>query len=306
MKFIASCLLIFWASPAAAHGGGAAWTSDAAWTADPFILVPVYALGLVYLFGTHRLWRHAGFGRGTQPHQLGCFWAGWTILALALLSPLHLLSEQLLSAHMVEHELIMAVAAPLLVLSRPLGTVLWAFPATWRRPAALCIAQPLRSVLTILTVPVIATALHSLVIWFWHVPEMFDAALARPWMHALQHASFLLTAVIFWWAILNVPRANLSTSAVHLFATMIAMTALGALITLSPRLLYAAYQNRAEPYGLTSLGDQQLSGLIMWVPGCAIYAVAAICLLGFWLTASRQDSPRSSQRPGRSLVSPTS
>jgi putative membrane protein len=163
--------------------------------------------------------------------------------------------------------------------------LLWAFPANWRRPVALSIAPPLRPVLAILTTPVIATVLHSLVIWAWHFPAMFDAALVKPWLHALQHASFLLSAVIFWWAILNVPRAKLSTSAVHLFATMIALTALGALITLSPRLLYAVYHDRAEPYGLTSLGDQQLAGLIMWVPGCAIYAAAAICLLGFWLTA---------------------
>ena len=223
-----------------------AWTSDAAWTSDPVIIVPLYAFAILYLSGTCRLWRHAGFGRGTQFHQLGCFWAGWTILALALLSPLHFLSEQLLSVHMVEHELIMAVAAPLLVLSRPLGTLLWAFPIAWRRPLAFSMAQSLSPLLTILTVPAIATVLHSLIIWSWHVPAMFNAALASPWLHALQHASFLLSAIIFWWAMLNVSRERLSISAAHLFATMIAMTALGALITLSPHILYGMYQGRAR------------------------------------------------------------
>ena len=82
---------------------------------------------------------------------------------------------------------------------------------------------------------------------------MFDAALASPWLHALQHASFLLSATIFWWAILNVSRGKLSLSAGHLFATMIAMTALGALITLSPHILYGMYQGKAEAYGLTGL-----------------------------------------------------
>jgi cytochrome c oxidase assembly factor CtaG len=285
MSLIAACFLLLWASPAAAHGVLGAWTSDSAWTADPFIFVPLYALAVLYHFGTCRLWRHAGFGRGTQFHQLSCFWAGWTILALALLSPLHFLSEHLLSAHMVEHELIMAIAAPLLVLSRPLGAVLWAFPAAWRRPLAFTIVQPLTPVLAIFTLPAVATVLHSLVIWSWHVPAMFNAALASPWLHALQHASFLLSAVIFWWAMLNIPRARLSISAAHLFATMIAMTALGALITLSPHVLYGVDQGRAEAYGLTGQGDQQLAGLIMWVPGCAIYAATAICLLGFWITA---------------------
>ena len=285
MSLIAACLLLLWSSPAAAHGAFEAWTSDAAWTADPVIIVPLYAFAILYLSGTCRLWRHAGFGRGTQFHQLGCFWAGWTILALALLSPLHFLSEQLLSVHMVEHELIMAVAAPLLVLSRPFGTLLWAFPIAWRRPLAFSLAQSLSPLLTILTVPAIATVLHSLIIWSWHVPAMFNAALASPWLHALQHASFLLSAIIFWWAMLNVSRERLSISAAHLFATMIAMTALGALITLSPHVLYGMYQGRAEAYGLTGLSDQQLAGLIMWVPGCAIYAATAIGLLGFWITA---------------------
>lgn len=290
MSVIAACLLLLWASPAAAHGGAETLTSYAAWTADPVILVPLYVLAVLFLIGTSRLWRHAGFGRGTQPHQLACFWAGWTVLALALLSPLHFLSEQLLSAHMIEHELIMAVAAPLLVMSRPLGTLLWAFPADWRRPVAFGVTEPLRPVLSILTVPAIATVMHSLVIWTWHVPAMFDAALASPWLHALQHASFLLSATIFWWAVLNVPRGKLIFSAGHLFATMIAMTALGALITLSSHLLYGIYQSKAEAYGLTALEDQQLAGLIMWVPGCAIYAAAAIGLLGFWITARPQAS----------------
>ena len=124
MSLIAACLLLLWASPAAG-----AWRSrglDIGRCVDRRSFHPRAALCASPSFISSapcRLWRHAGFGRGTQPHQLGCFWAGWTILALALLSPLHFLSEQLLSAHMVEHELIMAVAAPLLVLSRPLGNV---------------------------------------------------------------------------------------------------------------------------------------------------------------------------------------
>jgi cytochrome c oxidase assembly factor CtaG len=137
-----------------------------------------------------------------------------------------------------------------------------------------------------LTIPTLATALHSLIIWAWHVPALFNAALANPWLHILQHVSFLLGAVIFWWAILNVPRTQLSVSALHLFVTMIAMTALGALIALSPHLLYGAYFGKAEAYGLSGLDDQQLAGIIMWVPGCAIYAAAALALLGKWILAS--------------------
>jgi cytochrome c oxidase assembly factor CtaG len=211
---------------------------------------------------------------------LACFWLGWTVLALALLSPLHLLAERLLSAHMIEHELIMAIAAPLLVLSRPLGPLLWAFPDRWRRTMALTFLAPIGTLLAWLSIPVVATLLHSAVIWAWHVPILFNAALANPWLHILQHVSFLVSAVLFWYAILSVPHDRLGVSALQLFMTMIAMTALGALIALSQQPLYAAYQGHAELFGWTTLDDQQLAGVIMWVPGCAIYAAAAIALLG--------------------------
>jgi putative membrane protein len=278
--------LILCCSPADAHGLADSLTSASAWTADPLIVLPLYSLAILYLIGANRLWANAGFGRGTTALQLAYFWIGWTTLTLALLSPLHALSEQFLSAHMVEHELIMVVAAPLLVLSRPLGTLLWALPEAWRRPMALQISSPFGWAWRCLTIPALATALHSFIIWAWHFPALFNAALANPWLHMLQHVCFLLVAVIFWWAILNVPRTQLSVSALHLFITMIAMTALGALIALSPHLLYGTYQGNSEAYWRSDLDDQQLAGVIMWVPGCAIYALAALALLGKWILAS--------------------
>jgi putative membrane protein len=288
MKLLAPGLLLLLPSPAAAHGLNEAWSSGATWTADPLILGPLYAVGLVYLLGANRLWRRAGFGRGTRGWQIASFWAGWTVLALALLSPLHWLSERLLSAHMIEHELIMAVAAPLLVLSRPLGVFLWAFPAPSRRSIAAAFAVPgLATFWLLLTEPAIATVLHSATIWIWHLPALFDAALANPWLHIAQHASFLATALLFWWAVLRVPRAQFGASAFHLFATMLAMTLLGALIALDPHPLYAAYRGEAAAFSLTELEDQQLAGVIMWVPGCAIYAGAALALLAQWIRRSQ-------------------
>jgi cytochrome c oxidase assembly factor CtaG len=273
-----------------AHGFAESFGSRSAWTSDPWVLLPLYLLAISYLIGTTRLMRRGGCGHCTTS-RLACFWIGWTVLALALLSPLHLLSEQLLSAHMIEHELIMAIAAPLLVLSRPIGPLLWAFPDKWRRPMALTWLAPFTTLLAWLTIPVVATALHSAVIWAWHAPVLFDAALAHPWLHILQHISFLVSAVLFWYAIRSAPRDRLGLSALHLFMTMIAMTALGALIALSPQVLYAAYHGHAEMLGWTSLEDQQLAGVIMWVPGCAIYAAAALALLGQWIAAGASPAP---------------
>jgi putative membrane protein len=281
-----------------AHGFAESFGSSSAWTSDPWVLLPLYLLAIFYLVGTARLSRR-GWCAHCPTSRLACFWFGWTVLALALLSPLHLLAEQLLSAHMIEHELIMAIAAPLLVLSRPLGPLLWAFPDGWRRTIALTWLAPMGTLLAWLTIPVVATALHSAVIWAWHVPVLFDAALANPWLHILQHIGFLVSAVLFWYAILSAPRDRSGISALHLFMTMIAMTALGALIALSPRLLYTAYHGDAELFGWTSIDDQQLAGVIMWVPGCAIYAAAALALLGQWVVAGASNVPLSTALAAR-------
>lgn len=275
-------------SPVSAHGVGEAWSSEATWTADPLILVPLYIFAVIFLTGTIRLWRNAGFGRGTRLRQVACFWIGWTVLALALLSPLHWLSEHLLSAHMVEHELIMAVAAPLLVLSRPLGVFVWAIPQTWRVAFAQTLVIPI--LVGLGSEPIAATALHSATIWAWHLPPLFDAALANRWVHMAQHVSFLATALWFWWAVLNVPLARRGLAAFHLFATMLALTFLGALMTLSSHPLYASYQVH-QVSQLSPLEDQELAGLIMWVPGCAVYAMAALTLLGQWISKSDISRP---------------
>jgi putative membrane protein len=190
---------------------------------------------------------------------------------------------------MVEHELIMAVAAPLLVLSRPLGVFVWAIPQTWRVAFAQMFVIPILAGLG--SEPIAATALHSATIWAWHLPPLFDAALANRWVHMAQHVSFLATALLFWWAVLNVPLARRGVAAFHLFATMLALTSLGALMTLSSHPLYASYHAH-QVFQLSALEDQQLAGLIMWVPGCAIYAVAALALLGQWVSKSGLSSPR--------------
>jgi putative membrane protein len=177
-----------------AHGFAESFGSSSAWTSDPWVLLPLYLLAISYLIGTARLSRRRGCGHCTTS-RLACFWIGWTVLALALLSPLHLLSEQLLSAHMIEHELIMAIAAPLLVLSRPLGPLLWAFPDNWRRTMALNWLAPIGTLLAWLTIPVVATALHSAVIWVWHVP-VSSCSMPHSTIHGCTSCSILVSWLV--------------------------------------------------------------------------------------------------------------
>jgi putative membrane protein len=275
---------------ARAHGGpGDVWSADGTWTADPSILVPLYLVAILYLAGTWRVWRRAGFGRGIRRAQVVCFWAGWTALALSLLSPLHWLSERLFSAHMIEHEVLMAVAAPLFVLARPGGALLWGLPARWR-PVLGGVGQ-VRAVSLLWrghSDPLAATLLHGAAIWLWHIPALFEAALLNEALHWLQHLSFLVTGLFFWWALIygRARRHGYGAAVIYLFATATHTGFLGVLLAVSKRPWYPIQTEFAAEWGLTPLEDQQLAGLVMWVPAGLIYAGAAMALVGFWIARS--------------------
>ncbi|HYH21613.1 MAG TPA: cytochrome c oxidase assembly protein [Azospirillum sp.] len=241
------------AGPALAHTpGGAGWVVDA-WSAGPLALSAA-----LYLAGWQR-W---------QARRAAAFWAGWGCAAAALLSPLYGLAEGSFAAHMVEHELLIAVAAPLLVLARPLGVLLAPLPAGARRTGGWGRLWARASA------PVTATALHAAALWLWHLPALFDAALDGRGVHALQHLCLFGTALLFWWAMLVGRGAGARGIAVLcLFVTGLHGVLLGALLTLAPAPIYA-YGG-----GIDALTDQQLAGLIMWVPGAMVYVGAALALL---------------------------
>ena len=282
--------LLLSGTAAFAHGDAAdSWNSDATWTADPAIIVPLYTFAILYLVGTRRVWRRAGTGRGVSYSQAFSFWAGWVVLALTLLSPLHWLAEHLFTAHMIEHEILMAVAAPLLVLARPGGALLWALPIAWRRPVG-SVGQvgAVAWLWRVHSDPLPATILHGAAIWLWHIPALFEAALLNNVLHWLQHFTFLSTGLLFWWALLfgRARHRGYGTAAVYLFATATHTGFLGVLLAVSSTSWYPIQTAFAAQWGLTPLEDQQLAGLVMWVPAGLIYAGAAIALVGIWIGRS--------------------
>jgi putative membrane protein len=275
------------------------------WEWDPLVVTPLAVSLLLYIAGLVRLWARAGTGRGVSLVQALCFMAGWLTLTGALVSPLHEYGEHLFLAHMIEHELLMAVAAPLFALSRPLGMFLHALPRNWRIAiVAWAAARPVQHAWMALTTPLVATILHGVAIWVWHIPALLDATIDSEAMHRLQHVSFLVTALFFWWAILRRPARDYGLGALHVFATMVHTGLLGALLTLAPRVFYRAQTADALLFGLTPLQDQQLAGLFMWVPGGAIYLFAGLYLLAIWLfgaerhVAAASRDLQSSTAPG--------
>jgi cytochrome c oxidase assembly factor CtaG len=195
---------------------------------------------------------------------------------------------------MFEHELMMLVAAPLLAASHPLPAMLWAFPAAARRALGglgrrRWVSAPWRA----LTEPIAATLLQAAALWLWHAPALFDRALASDGWHVAQHASFLVSALFFWTAMLDERRARTPGLAILcLFATSVVSGALGALMAFSASPWYAGYAALGlAPFGLTPTEDQQLAGLLMWVPGGLVHAGAALALLARLL---REPAPRGS------------
>ncbi len=253
------------------------------WNPDPWLIAALlgtaalYAIGLGNLRGEHT--------RTKLPQRRAlAFCGGWLALVAALISPLDALGSMLFSAHMVQHELLMLVAAPLLVLGKPLAVFVWGLPASWRR----ALASPFRSNLWKrpwhrLTRPLAAWTIHAVVLWAWHAPLLFQASLRNNAIHELQHASFLLSALLFWWALLR-GRTRLS-AALYVLTTMIHTGVLGALLTFAPEPWYPLYLATTAAWGFSPLEDQQLGGLIMWVPAGFVLMFAGLLLLGKWLSA---------------------
>lgn len=290
---VAAALLLVAACPSAAlaHAGAPLAPHDlrGAWTLSLPIVLPLAATIVLYALGIRALWRRAGAGRGVRVWEATAFLLGWLALVAALVSPLHALGEALFAAHMAQHELLMTVGAPLLVLGRPLVPTLFALsPAGRQRVTGWAQLAPVRGAWSTITRPGMAWTLHAAAIWGWHVPWAYQLALRSEAAHALQHVCFLGTALLFWWTVLHPAWSARGVSLLSLFTTMLHTGALGAILAVSPTLWYPAYGLAGRAWGLTPLDDQQLGGMIMWIPGGIAYLIAALAMLAATLRESER------------------
>lgn len=259
------------------------------WPFEPWAVACLVLGGALYILGLVRLWRHAGAGRGVHARRALAFATAWLVTAAALVGPLDALAARLFSAHMLQHEALMVVAAPLFVIGRPLGAWAWALPLAGRRALGRLFHRPAwRTPWLVVTGPLAAWIVHALALWLWHLPAWFEAALASEGIHALQHASFLLAALLYWWSVLGLgAQRNRGAAMASLFTTMIHTSALGALLALSPVAWYPSYGGGTLAFGLDPLEDQQLGGLVMWIPAGFAYVACGLATAAQWL--QRQD-----------------
>ena len=238
------------------------------------VVLPVLVGCAVYYRGIRTLRSSVGSERVVSRARVLAFGAGVAVLLIALASPLDPAGEVLFSAHMAQHLVLILLAAPLLVLGAPERVALWAFPLPIRRRIGGW-GHGCARVLGPLARPAPAVAMATAGLWTWHVPDLYDLAIEREGLHALEHMTFLVTALVFWWSLLRIRtlRADRDNGGrlLALFAMVLQGSLLGALITFAARPLYAAHRAIPEAWGLEPLVDQQLAGLLMWVPPATLY-----------------------------------
>ncbi|HEY8923786.1 MAG TPA: cytochrome c oxidase assembly protein [Polyangia bacterium] len=265
---------------------------------DIAIVLVLAASVAMYTTGLARLWRRAGRGRGVGMLNVGAFAGGIGALIVALLSPIDALSDVLFSAHMGQHELLMLVAAPLLVVGKPWLTGAWSLPERLRvRALARLQRPPVRRSWRAVSAPVTILVLHALALWIWHLPVLFEAAMRDERVHAFQHLGFFVTAALFWWALVRgrYGRGGYGAAALFVFLTAMHSGILGALITVAGRLVYPIYGPRSRAAGVDPLADQQLAGLLMWIPAGVLLAALALALFAAWLGEVERRARRESR-----------
>lgn len=244
------------------------------WDWEPSVVLGCIALAVGYI----AIVRKRGWNRAPY------FLTGVLVLLLDLVSPIDTLADQyLFSAHILQHFLLSLIIPPLLLL----GTPQWLADAAMRSPA-------LRKMERAVGQPPVPWLLGVGTMLVWHIPILFNAALSNDGLHVIQHLSFLVTGTIFWWPIvgpLEDRHLPVLGAVSYLFSACACCSLLGAFLTLGPVGLYPAYLNPpiAKPLGLDPKSDQQLGGLLMWVPGCFVYLSGILASVIRWYTAAEEQ-----------------
>lgn len=287
-------LLVGFPHPLAAHGEVPSGPADlwAHWNLDPVIVGGLVIGGWLYARGLRRLWRRSGEGRVVSRVRAGAFAGGMAALVIAVVSPLDPTAEVLFSVHMIQHLLLVLVAAPLLVIGAPDVAVLWGLSERWRGEVGRRWNRLVQGTERVVGgqngVALASVLIAAATLWAWHVPDLYDTAVRRDGVHAAEHLTFLLTALFFWASVLRLrPRDHLGNGLRVVLVFFMAMqgSILGALITFAQRPLYESHAAIPAAWGIAPLADQQLAGLIMWVPPALLYIGVAAFLFVRWLEA---------------------
>ncbi len=289
------------------------------WDLRPEVIILLASAGILYTLGWWRLkkrsLKHPGRNRwrASAPWRPVAYIGGLFILAIALLSPIDVLASQLFIMHMIQHLLLMMIVPPLLLLANPLPFVLWGLPKQLRLQAGRILnpGAKFRHFLQRTTGPGLVWLLFVIVYWGWHDPNAYNLALENGFIHDLEHITFFLVSILFWWHVTGAgPRIHrtlspIGRSAYALTAIPPSMLA-GIAIVFASGPIYTYYVAMPRLWGISVMEDQRIAGVIMWVPGSMMYIVAALILIGRWLQQEERKPalPQSAWASAEALAAP--
>jgi putative membrane protein len=255
----------------------------------------VLLVAIAYYVGLFRLVRRGG-AHAVPRRRIGMASLAFLLLFLALGGPLDTFSGDLFFVHMTQHVLLAMAAAPLILGASPMPVYMWALPETMRMGAAELLERGgiARIVLSFLTRPVVALPLFMGTMWLWHLPGAYQLALRNPYVHFGEHFTMFATAAFFWWPIIGPApvrtRLNYPQRLVYMLMAVTPTAALGAIITLTGHVLYEDYAVAPRHFGMTAIEDLVMAGLIMWIPGNAVYLGTLTTLFFNWAEHEREKS----------------
>jgi cytochrome c oxidase assembly factor CtaG len=270
------------------------------------VVLPLTLLGIVYTLGWRRLRRRTRAARDSyrlaNGWRLAAYLGGLLVVLLALVSPIDVLGGQLFFMHMIQHLLLVMFAPPLLMLANPLPFLLWGMPQRWRRRTGRWLSVALhresrfRQALRSATGPGIIWLLYVIFLLGWHDPNLYNAALRNEFLHDVEHLTFFLPAMLYWWHVVGAgPRihkqfgrpARVAYNIAAIPPTMFT----GIAIAFAEQPIYTYYLAMPRIWGLDVLSDQRISGVIMWLPGSMMYIISALILVARWLQGEERKPP---------------
>jgi cytochrome c oxidase assembly factor CtaG len=275
------------------------------WNWRLVVIIPLLILGILYTVGWLRLRRRTAVNRTrtrrpgqprplTATWRLVSYWTGLFFIGIALLSPIDALGQQLFFMHMIQHLLLVMIAPPLLLIANPMPVLLWGLPEKWRRATGKGLSRllhrksPFRLGLRAATSAGVVWLIWTIALIGWHDAAMYNAALYSEFVHDLEHLSFFLASMLFWWVATGAgPRIHrqLGTMGriIFVLAAVPPNMALGVILSFAEQATYSYYEAVPRLWGIDPLTDQRIGGVIMWIPGSMMFMLAALILAAQFL-----------------------
>lgn len=273
------------------------------WEWRPEVIIVIVVAGSLYFMGWRRLRRRSRHGQGLATRwRLASYWGGLVVLGLALMSPIDVLGTQFFFVHMIQHMLLIMGAAPLLMVANPMPFMLWGLPTSLRRRVGGWLSRLLhrksstRHYLRSFTNSGLVWMVYVFILLGWHDPSAYNATLRIRWIHDLEHITFFLAAMFYWWRITDAAphiqkRMSRTAQIAYTLAAIPPNMLLGVAISFAEQVIYTYYLDVPRIWGIGVLDDQRLGGVIMWVPGSMMYIIVVLIIAARWLIEEEKKPP---------------